>query len=137
MDVSDNPSSGAQLAGLAVEVRHLSMAIERVSTDVRELRMDVDGLKTFAARGSGAYATLAVVKVKLARRDTVAKIEVHGGKKAEIEMPSQAEFDGLRAGMIKKINSGEISFMGHVAPDQIAAAVIGQIVNAGQGRRTS
>jgi hypothetical protein len=61
VDVSEGASSGAQLAGLAVEVRHLAMALERVSSDIRELRGDVDGLKTIAAKGSGAYATLAVV----------------------------------------------------------------------------
>jgi hypothetical protein len=59
--MSDSPSMGAQIAGLVVEVRHLAMAIERVSADVRELRTDVDGLKTLAAQGRGAWITVASV----------------------------------------------------------------------------
>jgi hypothetical protein len=59
-DVNDSASAGAQLAGLAVEVRHLAMAIERVSADVKELRSDVDGLRVLVDRGRGAWATMAM-----------------------------------------------------------------------------
>jgi hypothetical protein len=92
----------------------------QASVRVRVGRAEFHGLDPYAP------------KAKPVRHDTVAKIEILGGQKAEIEMPSQAEFDELRADMGRKIARGEIAFRNHVAPDQVAAALIEQIVNAKQ-----
>jgi hypothetical protein len=60
-DVNDSASAGAQLAGLAVEVRHLAQAIERVAADVKELRTDLDEVRAIVQNGKGAWSAMLVV----------------------------------------------------------------------------
>src|SRR3954452_16200410 len=52
-------AAGAELAGLAVEVKHLTAAVDRLALDVRELRSDVDGVRAIIDRGRGAWAIAA------------------------------------------------------------------------------
>jgi hypothetical protein len=52
-------AAGAELAGLAVEVKHLAAAVDRLALDVRELRSDVDGVRAIIDRGRGAWAIAA------------------------------------------------------------------------------
>jgi hypothetical protein len=68
---------------------------------------------------------------KPVRSDTIVKIEVIGGRKAEITLPAQGEFDRLRAVISNKIQSGVLAFPAHFN-DRVAARVIKDIVHAGQ-----
>ncbi len=65
------------------------------------------------------------------RRDTVAKIDIQGGKMVEVVLPTQGEFDRLRANTSDKIRRGAITRHGHIN-ENVAAAVIREIVDAGQ-----